>query len=78
MAKDTVWSYSSSDLSVEDMWGEFHEKLLKLNDKIPVDSIKLNSDGSLNSHGTPPGSNGREGIRIRHRLFLIVIQHLVI
>ena len=41
------WTYSLPNLSAELMWGELHNKLMKLSDTVPVTSIKVNSEGSL-------------------------------
>ena len=44
---DIVWGYSRDDLSVEEMWGELHQKLTLITDKVPTSSLKTTKGGEI-------------------------------
>ena len=50
LSQKTEWAYSSSDLGVEEMWSEFHGKLLEVSSSVP--SMDTNS-GSHSSRKLP-------------------------
>ena len=44
---DIVWGHSRDDLSVEEMWGELHQKLTLITDKVPTSSLKTTKGGEI-------------------------------
>ena len=44
---DIDWSYSSSEISVETMWNELHQKMLSISDKIPETNVKTDKQGNI-------------------------------
>ena len=36
LSKETDWSYSSNELSIDDMWGELHQKLGSISENVPL------------------------------------------
>ena len=48
-SKNIDWSYSSENLSVEEMWGETHEKLMSITAQVPKISVNKTSDNQSNA-----------------------------
>lgn len=44
LSQNTEWLYSSPDLNVDEMWTEFHDKLLEISSNVPIDNNRNGSN----------------------------------
>jgi|TARA_B110000196_G_C21147904_1_gene667753 hypothetical protein len=46
-AENIDWSCSDTEIGVESMWDELHQKMLSISDKVPETTIKTNKQGNI-------------------------------